>query len=323
MGIAMAALLSKNRHDVVIWTPLAFEAKQINNEHGISERLPGVILPDSVIAVNDLNESVNNTQMIVITVSSVFMRDTAVKLSGVLNENKYNNIPIVCCSKGLENDTGFLMVEILEQEIDNCPILALSGPSYAIEIAFGLPTVVVIAGKEDKVAKYCQDVFMNENFRVYTSNDVIGVELGGALKNIIAICAGISDGLGYSDNSKAALLTRGIAEISRLGVAMGAQAQTFFGLTGIGDLILTCTGKHSRNKQAGILLGKGYKLQDALDEVRMVVEGVNTAKPALLLAQKYGVEMPITMQANLVLFEGHDPKEAVLKLMKRDKKDEF
>ena len=322
MGIAMAALLSGNGNDISIWTPFIEEVEQINKERGIPDRLPDIRLSQSVMALNDLEDAVNNTQMAVVTVPSVFMRETAVKLSNVLNKYKYN-IPIVCCSKGLENDTGCFLSEILEQEIRDCPVLVLSGPSYAIEIAGGMPTAVVVASRDKGLAEYCQNVFMNESFRVYTSCDVKGVELGGALKNIIALCAGISDGLGYGDDSKAALLTRGIAEIARLGVAMGAKSQTFFGLTGIGDIILTCTGKYSRNKQTGILLGKGYKLEDALAEVKMVVEGVNAAKPALLLSEKYSVEMPIIREANLILFEGHDPKEAVLRLMKRDKKDEF
>lgn len=323
MGVACAALLSKNGHTVCIWTPVEAEAKQIRETKGIAERLPGVVLPDTVCATTSLEDALNGVSMVLLAVPSVFIRSTCKNAATVLKAQGVAGIPFVCCSKGLENETGLLLTDIMEEELSGFAVAVMSGPSYAIEIATGMPTAVVIASRDLQVAQQCQDVFMNGEFRVYTSTDVVGVELGGALKNVIALCAGISDGLGFGDNTKAALLTRGIAEIARLGVAMGAEVQTFFGLTGMGDMILTCTGKHSRNKQAGILLGKGYSLEEALKEVKMVVEGVSAAKPALLLAQRYNVEMPIIQEANLVLYEGKSPKEAVLSLMARDKKSEF
>lgn len=323
MGVALAALLAGNGHKVSIWTPIEQEALQINTERGIPERLPGILLPDSVLAYTNWEAALVDCQLITLAVPSVHMRTTAKRISVWMEMQNGKSIPVVCCSKGLELDTGFLLSEVLEQELQKNPVVALSGPSYAIEIAQGMPTAMVSASKSPEAATFCQTVFMNENFRVYTSNDITGVELGGALKNVIALCAGILDGVGYRDNSKAALLTRGIVEISRLGVAMGAESQTFFGLTGMGDMILTCTGAHSRNKQAGYLLGKGYSLAAALSEVNMVVEGVSAAKPAQYLARKYQVDMPIIQEANAILYEGRDPKEAVLELMRRDKKSEF
>lgn len=326
MGVACAALLGKNGHQVSIWTPVEAEAVQIQETRGIAERLPGVVLPDSISATTSMDDALADTKLVLLAVPSVFMRSTCRNAAAVLRTAvgvTGEKVPFVCCSKGLENETGLLLTDIMEEELAGFAIAVMSGPSYAIEIATGMPTAVVIASKDLQVAQYCQDVFMNSEFRVYTSCDVTGVELGGALKNVIALCAGISDGLGFGDNTKAALLTRGIAEIARLGEAMGANPQTFFGLTGMGDMILTCTGKHSRNKQAGILLGQGYSLEDALKEVKMVVEGVSAAKPALLLAERYGVEMPIIREANNVLYEGKSPREAVLSLMARDKKSEF
>ena len=323
MGVACAALLSKNGHGVSIWTPVEAEAKQIQETHGIAERLPGVVLPETVVATTSLEVALAEVGLVLLAVPSVFIRTTCRNASSVLRAQGITGIPFVCCSKGLENETGLLLTDIMEEELPDFAVAVLSGPSYAIEIATGMPTAVVIASGDLSVAQQCQDVFMNGEFRVYTSTDVVGVELGGALKNVIALCAGICDGLGFGDNTKAALLTRGIAEIARLGVAMGADVQTFFGLTGMGDMILTCTGKHSRNKQAGMLLGKGYSLEDTLKEVKMVVEGVSAAKPALLLAEKYGVEMPIIEEPNKVLYEGKCPREAMLCLMARNKKSEF
>ena len=320
MGVAMAVLLSNNGHKVSIWTPIKAEADQINTEHGIADRLPGVVLSDYVEAFWDFEKCMKNAEIVLIAVPSVHMRKTAQMIAKAVNSV---NVLIVCCSKGLEAETGKLLTDILKEEIKGNPIVALSGPSYAIEIARGMPTVVVAASEDSAAAKICQDVFMNDNFRVYTSSDITGVELGGALKNIIALCSGISDGLGFGDDAKAALLTRGIAEIARLGKEMGADTQTFFGLTGMGDLILTCTGTHSRNKKTGMLLGKGYSLDMALKEVNMVVEGVSTAKPAMILSKKYSVEMPIICEANAILYEGSNPRESVMKLMTRNKKSEF
>ena len=212
--------------------------------------------------------------------------------------------------------------EVYKEEIPQADIAVMSGPSHAEEVSRGLPTTNVAAAENEETAAFVQDVFMNDNFRVYTSTDIAGVELGGALKNVIALCAGISDGLGYGDNTKAALMTRGLAEIARLGIAMGAKEETFMGLSGVGDLIVTCTSMHSRNRRAGILLGKGKSLSETLEEVHMVVEGVNTAAAAYKLGKKYGVSMPITEEANEVLFDGKSPREAVNALMTREKRND-
>ena len=326
MGVAIAAHLSKNGYETMIWTRSKKNAEIINNDRGLVERLPGIVLCESVTASDDLNDVLSNSTAVVFALPSVGIRETAGIVSDILKDDKNTDIPIISCSKGLEDGTGKFLSQVLKEEITDKIgnlVAVLSGPSYAIEIASGMPTAVVISSENKEMAKTCQDIFMNQNFRVYTSNDMVGVELGGALKNVIALCAGISDGLGFGDDAKAALVTRSITEISRLGIVMGADTRTFFGLTGIGDLILTCMGNHSRNKHAGELIGKGYSLQAAQDEVNMVVEGISTAKPALLLAQKYNVEMPIISEANLILFGSADPRASVLKLMNRDKKSEF
>ena len=229
---------------------------------------------------------------------------------------------IVNVAKGIEEATLFTLSEVIEDEIKNATVAVLSGPSHAEEVGRKLPTTCVIGAKKKKDAEYIQGLFMSDVFRVYTSPDIVGIEVGAALKNVIALAAGTADGLGYGDNTKAALITRGIAEITRLGIAMGGKAETFGGLSGIGDLIVTCASMHSRNRRAGILIGKGYSMQEAMDEVKMVVEGVYSAKAAKALAEKYNVAMPIVTEVNKVLFEGESPKDAVRKLMIRDKKDE-
>ena len=225
---------------------------------------------------------------------------------------------MVNVAKGIEEQSLKTMSQIIEEEIPNAEVAVLSGPSHAEEVSRGLPTTCVAGARRKKTAQYIQSVFMSPVFRVYTSPDMLGMEVGAALKNVIALAAGIADGLGYGDNSKAALITRGIAEISRLGVRMGGKLQTFGGLSGIGDLIVTCASMHSRNRRAGILIGKGYTMEEAMKEVQMVVEGVYSAKAALLLARQYGCDMPIVEQVNQVLFEGKAPRDAVSDLMLRD-----
>ena len=229
---------------------------------------------------------------------------------------------VVSCSKGLEDGTGFRMSQVIQQELSNVTPVVLSGPSHAEEVAKDIPTTVVAASDNIKAAKLVQDIFMTTKFRVYTNPDVIGVELGGALKNVIALCAGISDGLGFGDNTRAALMTRGIAEMSRLGRAMGANPRTFSGLSGIGDLIVTCSSIHSRNRRAGILIGQGKSLKEAAQEVKMVVEGITTTKVAYEIATEKAVVMPITNEAYNVLFKGKKAQEAVSDLMTRNKKCE-
>lgn len=319
MGTAMAVLLSKNGNNVRLWSPMKEEVSMLeaNREH--ITRLPGIKVPESVQFTTDLRYAAEGCEVVVLAVPSQTTRQNCKALAGIISKNTI----VVTCSKGIEDGTCKLLSEIMQEELPDNNIAVLSGPSHAEEIPRDIPTTVVAASEKIEIAEYVQDLFMTSNFRVYTNTDVVGVELGGALKNIIALCAGISDGLGFGDNTKAALMTRGIAEISRLGVAMGGNADTFSGLTGVGDLIVTCTSMHSRNRRAGILIGQGKSVPQALEEVNMVVEGVATTKPAYDLAHKLGVSMPITEEAYKILFEGKDPRSAVGDLMTRDKKMEM
>jgi glycerol-3-phosphate dehydrogenase (NAD(P)+) len=281
--------------------------------------LPGIKIPDDVECYIDIEAALAGSNVIVLAVPSQTTRKNVKEISKYVGKNGI----IVCCSKGLEEDTCMVLSDVIKEECPNCSVVILSGPSHAEEMARGVPTTVVAACEKKEIAEHIQDLFMSPGFRVYTNPDVLGVELGGALKNVIALCAGISDGLGYGDNTKAALMTRGISEISRLGVALGAKPQTFSGLTGIGDLIVTCTSMHSRNRRAGILIGQGKSVKEALDEVKMVVEGVATTKPAYELAKEKNVSMPITTELYNVLFMGKDPKKAVNDLMTRDRTHEI
>ena len=249
---------------------------------------------------------------------SPFTRSTAHQMKPYVKDGQI----IVNVAKGVEENSLMTLSEIIEQEIPQAEVAVLSGPSHAEEVGRGLPTTCVVSAHKRKTAEYLQGIFMSPVFRVYTTPDILGVELGAALKNVIALAAGTADGLGYGDNTKAALITRGIAEISRLGVKMGARQETFYGLSGIGDLIVTCASVHSRNRKAGYLMGKGYTMQEAMDEVKMVVEGVYSAKAAKELAEKYQVEMPLVEEVNRVLFEDKKPADAVRDLMLRDKKIE-
>ena len=319
MGTAIAILLSKIGHAVKVWSPFIEEVEMLNTKREHLQRLPGVKVPDNVEFTTDVEEALKDSDIAVLAVPSQTTRQNAKSISKFIKENQI----VVTCSKGIEESTCLVLSDVIKQEIPQSRIVVLSGPSHAEEIARDVPTAVVAASEDIDAAEFIQDVFMTPMFRVYTNQDIVGVELGGALKNVIALCAGISDGLGFGDNTKAALMTRGIAEIARLGKAMGAKAETFSGLTGIGDLIVTCTSMHSRNRRAGILLGQGKNLQEALDEVKMVVEGVATTKPAYELGQKYGVSMPITTEAYNVIFNGKNPKQAVVDLMTRDKKNEL
>lgn len=282
------------------------------------EKLPGVQIPDRIAVSNDLESSMAGRELLVLAVPSIYVRSTARMMQSYAEEGQM----IVNVAKGIEEETLMNMTDVIEDEIPNARVAVLSGPSHAEEVGRGIPTTVVVGAKDKETAEYVQDAFMNAKFRVYTSPDMVGIELGAALKNVIALAAGIVDGLGYGDNTKAALITRGIAEITRLGMAMGGRAETFGGLSGIGDLIVTCTSAHSRNHNAGYLIGQGHSYQEAMDEVKMVVEGVYSAKAALRLAQKYEVEVPITEQVNRVLFDGVPAGEAVLSLLVRDKKSE-
>lgn len=317
-GTAISILLANKGNSVYLWSWIQEETDRLNRDRENKEFLPGVKFPENITCSHDMGECVNGAELIITAAPSPATRATAKQLSAhVAKGQKLINI-----SKGLEEKTLMRLSEVYKEEIPQAEVSVMSGPSHAEEVSRGLPTTNVVASENIETAAFIQDIFMDDMFRVYTSTDVAGVELGGALKNVIALCAGISDGLGYGDNTKAALMTRGLAEIARLGVAMGAKQETFMGLSGVGDLIVTCTSMHSRNRRAGILLGEGRTLQETLDTVHMVVEGVNTAKAAYKMAEKYGVSMPIVEEANNILYNGANAREAVLRLMTREKREE-
>ena len=317
-GTALALLLSKNGHDVTMWSILEDEIRMLDKEREHKSKLPGVKLPDTMKFTTDLKKAVEGRDFLVLAVPSTFTRGTAKNMCPYVAEGQI----IVDVAKGIEEATLMTLSQQIEDEIPQADVAVLSGPSHAEEVGRGLPTTVVVGAKTEKTAEYLQQMFASEVFRVYTSPDMLGMELGGSLKNVIALAAGTADGLGYGDNTKAALITRGIAEIARLGTKMGAHMETFYGLSGMGDLIVTCASVHSRNRKAGYLMGKGYTMQQAMNEVKMVAEGVYSAKAAKSLAEKYDVEMPIIMEVNKVLFEDKSAADAVRDLMIRDKKVE-
>lgn len=317
-GTALAVLLHKNGHEVTVWSKFQAEIDMLNIEREHKDKLAGVKLPEDMIFTTDLESSIKGMDLLVLAVPSPFTRSTSKLMSEYVEKGQI----IVNVAKGIEENTVMTLSEIIEEEIPQSVVAVLCGPSHAEEVGRGIPTTVVVGAKKKSTAEFIRSLFMNEVFRVYISPDVLGMELGGSLKNVVALAAGIADGLGYGDNTKAALITRGITEISRLGVAMGGHAETFAGLTGIGDLIVTCASMHSRNRRAGMLIGQGKTMQEAMDEVKMVVEGVYSAKAAMQLAEKYDVQLPIIEQVNLVLFEGKSADEAVKDLMVRDKKIE-
>lgn len=316
-GTAIAVLLNNNGHQVDLWSAIPSEIDEMIQTHK-HKNLPEIVLPDTICYTKDLEKAVKDKDLLVLSVPSVFVRSTAARMREFCPAGQI----IVDVAKGIEEDTLKTMSEIIKEEIPQCEAAVLSGPSHAEEVSRGLPTTCVAGSGKKAVAEYIQSVFMSPVFRVYTSPDVLGIEVGAALKNVVALAAGIADGLGYGDNTKAALITRGIAEISRLGIAMGGNYQTFSGLTGIGDLIVTCASMHSRNRRAGILIGQGLTMDEAMREVQMVVEGVYSAKAALTLSKKYDVPMPIVEEVNQVLFENKPAREAVTDLMMRDKRIE-
>lgn len=315
-GTAISILLAEKGNEVYLWSWIQEETDRLNKDRENREFLPGVKLPDNIVCTHDMKSCIDGAEVIVTASPSPATRTTAKQMAPYVKEGQR----IVNISKGLEGKLR--LSQVYKSEIPQAEISVLSGPSHAEEVSRKIPTTVVVASENKETAEFLQDVFMCGTFRVYTSDDVIGVELGGALKNVIALCAGISDGLGYGDNTKAALITRGVAEITRLGTAMGARASTFAGLSGLGDLIVTGTSTLSRNHTAGELIGKGYSVADALEKVHMVVEGVNTAGAAYDLSRQYGVETPIIEQAYKILFEGTDPRDAVNLLMTRQKTSE-
>ena len=317
-GTALARLLAVNGHDVVMWSIVEDEIRMLQENHEHLTKLPGVKLPDDIVFTTDMECAVKGKDILVLAVPSPYTRSTSRTMAPYVSEGQI----IVSVAKGIEESTLKVLADVIKEEIPQADVAVLCGPSHAEEVGRGIPTTVVAGAKTRKTAEYIQNVFMNKVFRVYTSPDMMGMELGGALKNVIALAAGIADGLGCGDNTKAALITRGIAEMSRLGVAMGGHIETFNGLTGIGDLIVTCASRHSRNRKAGYLIGQGKTMQEAMDEVKMVVEGVYSAKAAKILAEKYHIDMPIVEEVNQVLFEGKSAKEAMTDLMLRDKKIE-
>ena len=323
-GIALAYRLAGNGAIVTVYTRSAEQAARLNETHENKDKLPGVLLPEEVRFTADLGSAVRDQDLVVLAVPSVKMRETAAAVAACFPEDaRKKPLRIVDCTKGFEDGSLRRMSQVIEEEIPFARVVVLSGPSHAEEVGRDLPTTIVAASADPADASFVQEVFMHDSFRVYTGEAVIGVETGAALKNVIALAAGTADGLGYGDNTRAALITRGIAEITRLGVAMGGRAETFAGLSGIGDLIVTCTSQHSRNHRAGVMIGQGIKADEAMRRINMVVEGVYSARAAKALADAYHVSMPIVEQVNEVLFHDKSPAQAVHDLMLRDKKDEM
>lgn len=318
-GTALTWLLKNNGHHVTMWSALEPEIEMLKRDHEQKDKLPGVILSPDTVFTTQLSEAVEGMDLLVLAVPSPFTRSTSKQLKGLVHDGQI----IVNVAKGIEEETLLTLSQIIEEEIPQAEVAVLSGPSHAEEVGKGLPTAIVAGAYRKKTAEYIQNIFMSEVFRVYASPDVLGIELGAALKNVVALAAGIADGLGCGDNTKAALITRGIKEISRLGMKMGGHFESFYGLSGIGDLIVTCASMHSRNRRAGILIGKGYSMDEAMKEVKMVVEGVYSAKAAMGLAKRYDVPLPIIEQVNEVLFNGKPAVQAMNDLMVRDKKIEI
>jgi len=318
-GTALSLLLHSNGHDVTIWSIIEEEVAMLCEQREHQSKLPGIKIPEAIKITTDLALTMADKDLLILAVPSPFTRSTAHTMKALAKDGQL----IVNVAKGIEETTLMTLSDIIEAEIPQANVAVLSGPSHAEEVGRGLPTTCVVGARTKATAEYIQSLFMSPVFRVYISPDILGIELGGALKNVIALAAGIADGLGCGDNTKAALITRGIAEIKRLGIAMGAQAETLTGLSGMGDLIVTCASIHSRNRMAGYLMGQGRSMQEAMDEVKMVVEGVYSAKAAYGLAQKYHIEMPIVQEVNEVLFDNKPPSEAMKDLMQRMKREEL
>lgn len=317
-GTALSVLLSKKGIDVAIRDRNKQIVDDINIKKENIKYLPNVVIPNLVKAYTEIDEAIKDSSCIVLAVPSHVVRNAAKSIAPYIKEG----CVVVSIAKGIEEESGKRLSEVISEEIHSNPIVILSGPSHAEEVAIDLPTTVVSSSKDMKYAHYVQDIFMTNKFRVYTNDDLVGIEIGGAVKNIIALAAGISDGIGYGDNTKAALMTRGMSEIVRIGTKLGGKKETFYGLCGMGDMIVTCTSMHSRNRRAGILIGQGKTAEEAKAEVGMVVEGIKATKAFYELKEKLGVSMPITNELYEVLFKGKDPKYAVYDLMTRDKKHE-
>ncbi len=313
-GTALALLLESNGHDVTIWSIDKQEVQMLTEKREHETKLPGIKLPESMVFTSDIESAIKDMDFLVLAVPSPFTRSTAKLMCPFVRDKQI----ILDVAKGIEEDSLMTLSQQIEQEIPQATVAVLSGPSHAEEVGKGLTTVVTIGAKEKEVAELLRDAFMNERFRVYVNPDVLGMELGGSLKNVVALAAGMAAGLGCGDNATAALITRGMAEITRIGLKMGGRAETFFGLTGIGDLIVTCSSVHSRNRKCGYLIGQGMTLKEAQDDVQMVVEGVYSAKAAKKLGEKYGVRTPLVDEVNRVLFEDKNANDALNDLMMRD-----
>lgn len=316
-GCAIAIHLGNLGHKIKIWSYDEEEKNFINNKR-TCKFLPNSVIPENVTCTLDYKEAIENSDIILHITPSKFTRETVKKYKEYVT-----NQPIIICSKGFESSTLMTLDDVVKEELPNSKIGVLSGPSHAEEVSIGIPTALVIASEDKELCKTIQKEFMNEKLRIYTSEDVKGVELGGALKNIIAFCAGVGAGLGLGDNSFAALITRGLKEIAELGIALGGKEETFYGLTGLGDLIVTCLSEHSRNRRAGMLIGQGKNLEEARKEIGMVIESVDNIEVAYKLGKIHNIEMPILNTVYAVLFENLKPEIAVNDLMIRNKKSEF
>ena len=317
-GTALALLLLENGNDVTLWSYHQAESDTLRTTHE-NPLLKGVIIPEEMKFTCDL-AAVKGCGLVVMATPSFAVRSTAAQVKDLLDPGTI----VVSVSKGIEKDSSLRLSQVIQAEIgDKCPVVVLSGPSHAEEVARRVPTAVVSACPDQAAAETVQDLFLNDRFRVYSSSDVVGVELGAALKNVMALCTGCCTGMGYGDNTKAMLMTRGLAETARLGVALGGRRETFAGLAGMGDLIVTCTSMNSRNYRAGILIGQGMPVQQAIQEIGVVVEGYYAVDSARELAKRAGVEMPITQAAYQVLYEGRDPKTVLQELMRREKRHEM
>ncbi len=317
-GVALAIHLVKNGHKIKIWSYEKEEADLINNQKKC-KFLPNVEIPDNIECKLDYEEVIKGADLILQVTPSKFTRNIVKQYAKYVDVKKQ---PIIVCSKGIEKETTLTLDEVILQEIPNARIGALSGPSHAEEVSIAVPTLLVIASEDEEVKNLVQDVFMNEYMRLYTSNDVKGVELGGALKNIIAFCSGVAAGIGFGDNTFAALITRGLVEIRKLGVALGGKEETFYGLSGLGDLIVTCLSEHSRNRKAGKLIGQGKTIEETKKEVGMTIESIDNIEVAKELSDKLNLEMPILNSVYDILYNNLDPKEAVKSLMTRKRKQE-
>ncbi len=319
-GMALARMLSNSGHEATVWSALAWEIETFSTTRR-HPNLPGMVIPEEIVFTKEIEEAIVGKDILLFAVPSPFVRGTARKAKPYVADTQV----IVDVAKGIEASTRMTMSQIIADELQNPAVrlVALSGPTHAEEVAKDMPTTIVSASPDPEAAKLVQDVFFNTCMRVYTNSDIIGVELCGALKNIIALASGICTGLGYGDNIKAALITRGIVEMTRLGIAMGCRPETFGGLAGIGDLIVTATSVHSRNNRAGMLIGAGKTPAQAMEEVGMVVEGINALPAAMILKETYGVEMPIVEAVHAVVNQGADPRRTVMELMTRDKKPEM